>query len=250
MDSPGARHRREVGDLRFSGGILDHGRALGEHGAHQDVVGRGVAGELEHDPRADKAVAVALDVAVLGNEGGAEILERAQVEVDRTVPEVVAARHRDPGGAVAREQGAEHDDRRPHLLDELIGGDGSHVFRDRDLEVSLRASALVEDLGPHCAKHVGHDRDVADDRDVVEAVDARGEKARRHELQHGVLRPVHAHGALQRAGRAQDEAIHGETVLRQAGRDHPQPARATSRCPLSSARCAWCSRACRWTVSW
>ena len=88
---------------------------------------------------ADQAVAVPVDVAVLGDEGGAELLERAQVEVDRAVAEVVASGHRDPGGAVAGEQRAEHDDRGPHLLDELVGGDGRHVVRDGDLEVASRA---------------------------------------------------------------------------------------------------------------
>ena len=177
-----------------------------------------MARELEHDASADEAVAVPLDVAVLGHKGGAQVLERAQVEVDRAVAEVVAAGHRHPGGAIAGEQGTEHDDRCPHLLDELVRGDGRHVLGDGDLEMPIGASALMEDLGPHRAEHVRHDGDVTDDRDVVEAVQARGEKAGRHELQHGILRPVHVDGALQRAGRAQDEAIHGETVLPGRGR--------------------------------
>ena len=62
------QHRGEVGDLRLAGGVLDHRRALREHGRHQDVVGGGVARELEHDPSADEAVAVPVDVAVLGHE--------------------------------------------------------------------------------------------------------------------------------------------------------------------------------------
>ena len=85
-------------------------------------------GNCEDDPGADEAVAVALDVAVLGDEAGAEVLERAQVEVDRPVAEVVAAGHRHPGGAVAGEQRAEHDDRGTHLLDELVGSDRRHVL--------------------------------------------------------------------------------------------------------------------------
>ncbi len=147
-------HGGEVGDLRLAGGVLDHGRALGEHGGHQDVVRCGVARELEHDAGADEAVAVALDIAVLCYKARPEVLEGAQVEVDRTVAEVVAAGHRDPGGPVTGEKGAEHDYRGTHLLYELIRGDGGHLARDGDLEPALLAPALVDDLGSHGAQHV------------------------------------------------------------------------------------------------
>ena len=218
------QHGGEVADLRFPGGVLDHGRALGEHGGHQDVVGCGVARELQDDAGADEAVAVALHVAVLGDEARPEVLEGAQVEVDRPVAEVVTAGHRDPGGAVTGEQRPEHDDRGPHLLDELVGGDRRHVVGHGDLEVTVGPTALVAHLGPHGPKHVGHDRDVADHRDVVEAVQARGEQAGGHELQDRVLRPVHLDRALERSARAQHEAIHGETVLPVAARGHRPPA--------------------------
>ena len=58
--------------------------------------------------------------AVAKLELGAHLLEAAQVHVDRAGPEVVAAGHGHPGPADPAEQRAEHDDRRPHALDELV----------------------------------------------------------------------------------------------------------------------------------
>ena len=43
------------------------------------------------------------------------------MHVDGPGPEVVAAGHGHPGPPEAAEQRAEHDDRRPHPLDQLVG---------------------------------------------------------------------------------------------------------------------------------
>ena len=66
-------------------------------------------------------VGPSLDVAVGELEGGAELLQRPQVHVDGSGPEVVASGKGDPRSPEAGQQGTEDHDRRPHPLDDLVG---------------------------------------------------------------------------------------------------------------------------------
>ena len=157
----------QVLDLGLARRVLDHGRALGEHRRHEDVVGRRVARVLEHDAGPDEPVAVSLDVAVLGAELSPELAERAQVEVDRALAEVVATRQRQPRPALAGEQRAEHDDRGPHPLDQLVGRHGHELGGRVDEEIAL---SVALDRGAERPEHVGHDRDIGDTRDVASRV--------------------------------------------------------------------------------
>ncbi len=100
---PGAEHPRahaieeggEIGDLGLAGGVVDDRRPLREHGRHQRVLGGADTRVLEQDASTDQHVGARLDEAVREVERRAELLRALQVHVDRTRPEVVAARHRD-----------------------------------------------------------------------------------------------------------------------------------------------------------
>ena len=166
------QERGEVGHLGLARRVLDHRRPLGERGSHQDVVGRGVARELEHDARPDEAVTTSFDITVLASELRAELGERPQVDVDRAGAEVVTAGQRDARRAVAREKRPEHDDARPHLLDELVGRDRGAARGGRDDE---RAVVVALDLGADRFEHLRHDRHVGDPRDVLEPRRALGQ---------------------------------------------------------------------------
>ena len=64
-----------------------------------------------------------LELAVAELERRPHRLQPGDVHVDRAGAEVVAAGHRQPHPAAAREQRAEHVDRRPDPLDQLVRGD-------------------------------------------------------------------------------------------------------------------------------
>ena len=114
--------RREVGDLGLAGRVVDDGRALGQHGGHEDVLGRADARELEQDAGADQLVGPGLDVAVADREASRRVASRPATCMSiGPGPEVVAAGQGDPGLAESSEQRAEHHDRCPHALDELVG---------------------------------------------------------------------------------------------------------------------------------
>ena len=106
--------------------VLDHGRALGQRRRHEQVVGRGVARVLEHDPRRRRrrpsGDASPLDVRRGGLEGPRPSPRApSRWKSIGRVAEVVAARQRHARRAAAGEQRPEHDDRGAHLLDELVG---------------------------------------------------------------------------------------------------------------------------------
>jgi MFS family permease len=138
-------------------------------------------------------------------DGGAELLERPEVHVDGPGTEVVAARHGHPRPAEAGQQRAEHDDRRPHGLDQLVGRLGRDVLRHLDRDVVVVAD---DDPAAHGPEQLGHELDVDDAGDVAEGERPLGQHRRRHQLQHRVLGAADGYGARQRVAGAHEDAVH------------------------------------------
>ena len=202
--------RAQVGYLRLPRRVLDHRRALGPDRGHQEVLGCTDARKLEHHTRPDEVVTAGLDVAVGGLEPHTEGFQAADVHVDRPRPEVVAAREGDAREAVAGEQGSEHDNRRSHALDELVGRLGRDVGTDVDGDHVILGATHV---GTHRGEEVAHDLDVDDARDVSENGSALGHEARRHQLEYGVLRPLDGNRALQGPTAPHDDALHALSMV-------------------------------------
>ena len=212
-DDAGAHAHEEgsqVGDLRLASCVVDHGRSLGAHGSHEKVLGGTDARELEHDAGADQLVAPGLDVAVRRLEAHAEGLEAADVHVDGSGAEVVTPGQGDPRVPVAGQEGAEHDDRRPHLFDELVGRLGGEVGPHVDGENMVFDAAHV---GTHRDEEVAHDLDVDDVRDVAQHETTFSDEAGRHQLEDGVLRPLDGDRALEGAAAPHDDLIHALSMV-------------------------------------
>ena len=84
-------------------------------------------GNPKRDLGAVQAVGGRLQLAVAELELGTHRLQPGDVHVDRPGAEVVAAGHRQAHPTAAREQRAEHVDRGPDALDQLVRGDGREV---------------------------------------------------------------------------------------------------------------------------
>ena len=138
----------EIGDLRFTGGVVDPGRAVGEHRRGEQVLGRTDAREVERDVGPVEPVGERLEVAVAELERGAHRFEAGDVHVDRTRAEVVAARQRQPDVTAAGEQRAEHVDRRPDPFDQFVRGDRDDVARVGQLEAARRRCAPCRRRSP------------------------------------------------------------------------------------------------------
>ena len=122
--------RGEVGDLRLARRVLDDGLALGEHRRGHQVLGRADAREVEDDARAASACCSAPRRSRATTSSSAPMrLQAAEVHVELAAPDVVAAGQRDARLAAAREQRAEHVDRRPHPADEVVGRLGGQPAR-------------------------------------------------------------------------------------------------------------------------
>ena len=218
---------------------------------HQQVVGRGVARVLEGEPRAAKAAArrgrparstvprTTKHVApIAASPSRWKLTGRSR---SRRPP--AAAAHR-PG---AREQRAEHDDRGADLLDELGRRRRREAPRRTARQIDSSWSAAQWTRQPSSPSTDGHGVDVADARDVGEPEHALGEQARRHLLQHGVLRPARGDRPGERASRHRRQTC-SRTVVRLCGHRHSRCRRVRPRapndaCPSARARTQLGSRA-------
>ena len=114
------------------------------------------------------------------------------MEVERAAADVAAPRHRHPGVALAGQQGAEHIDRGPHAVHELVGRLGVELAGDVDLHDVTDEVHGRPDVAEHLVLHIGQDfremlvlvmmRVHVDDQHVVEVASMRllagiGEKA-------------------------------------------------------------------------
>ena len=131
MDRVGARafdlraHRRqergEVADLRLARGVLDDGLAVGAGRGHHEILGARHRDGVEHEPRAFELRRTRADVAVVDRDRRAHRAQPQDVQIHGPCADRAAARQRHVGMAESAEQRAEHENRRAHRLDELVG---------------------------------------------------------------------------------------------------------------------------------
>ena len=138
-----------------------------------------------------------------GAERRPQALERLQVHVDRSRPEVVAARQGNPGGSEASQQRAEHHDRRTDALDEVVRRLGvqlgGHV--DDQPVIGTRHGHA------HGFEQFAHERYVGDVGHVGQHVLPLRQQARRHQLEHAVLGAADADFAVERAAALRHERV-------------------------------------------
>ena len=101
----------------------------------------------------------ACDEAVRDLDLGAHRLEPAEVHVDLAAADVVAAGQRDPRLAAAREQRAEHVERRAHARDELVRRLGRELAATRRSRTTSGAGPV--DARADGAQQVDHHVEVA-----------------------------------------------------------------------------------------
>ena len=105
----------------------------------------------------------------------------AEVHVELAAADVVAAGQRDPRLTAAREQRAEHVDRRPHPAHQVVGRLGRQPARGVD--VQLFGGPAHSTVGADRAQHGDHHVEVGDRRQVAHDGDARREQRGRDLLQ-------------------------------------------------------------------
>jgi hypothetical protein len=200
------QHHAEVLDLGLARGVLDDGAALGERRRHHQVLAAGHGRHVEDDRRALQPLALDVDVAVIEDDLGAHRGEPLQVLIDRPRADGAAARLRHPGPTEARDQRAEHHDRRAHGLHQIVGRLELGLLRRRRAD-DHRALAL--DLAAELAQELGHGRHVLQLRDVLERAGPAGQERRGHHRQRGVLGAADGDVSNQAAAAFDDDLVHG-----------------------------------------
>ena len=114
----------EIRDLRLLRGVLQHRFAVGQRGGHQQVLGAGHRDHVGRDPRSLQPRGLGDDVAVLDGDVGTHREQALDVLVHRARADRAAAGQRHARLAEARQQRAQHEDRRAHRLHQVVGGFG------------------------------------------------------------------------------------------------------------------------------
>ena len=188
----GCQESGKVGDLGFSGAVLEDGFAVGKDGGHEEVFGAGDGDFVEDDVRAFEAACspvrtAGFQVAVVLGDGGAHGFEALDVEVDRAAADGTAAWHGYAGDAGAGDEWAEDEGAGAHGLDDL-------VFRDRvgedgalDAGAVLGSAVAQLDFGAHAGEELALGLDVTDLGDVFEDDLVFGEDGGGHAGEGGVF---------------------------------------------------------------
>ncbi len=202
------QHRAEVGDLGLAGGIVDHGRTLGEHTSHHQVLGGAHAREVQPDGRSLQAAGrPGHKDARLDIHHGSELGQTADMHVQSAAADRVPAGQGHPSFAAAGDQRAQHDDGRPDPADHIAVGRRTGPYRHVDRQRAAREIPL--DGHSERSQHIGHDRDIKNVGHSTKSRPTMGQQARGHQLEHGVLRPRDIDLADKPRPAPDHEAFHG-----------------------------------------
>ena len=125
-------------DFRLAGRAHEDGLALGQRGRAHDVDraqhGRALRAAEVHPAALEPPAHLADDVAVLGAELRPQLLQPADVQVDRPVADGAAAGDRDDRLPALGQQRPQHADAGPHRLDDVVAGLALLLVDDLDVQ--------------------------------------------------------------------------------------------------------------------
>ncbi len=194
---------REVHDLGLAGGVLEHRRAVGERGGHQQVLGAGDRHHVEHDSGAAQSAARA-DIAVLEVDHRAHRLQSLHVLVHRSQPDRTAPGQRYARLAATGQQRAKRQDRRAHRPDQFVRSE--RPVDARGVEADGARNAGVE-RDAHLAEQRNHRPHVVQARHVGQDERFGCQQRGAQDRQRGVLGARCAHFAGQRCSALDGQLI-------------------------------------------
>ena len=162
------------------------------------------ARDIEVDACADQTIGTGVDVPIAQIDLRAKLFHRFHVQVHRTRAPGTATGERDACTAEPGEERTEHIDRRPHLLDMLVG-------RFEDVHTGgVEREEVVLQLGGHSHRpqERGHGVHVAQRGCVPEMECAAGQQGGGHQCECRVLGAADADGAVEGLSAPDHEFIH------------------------------------------
>ena len=168
----------------------------GAHDVDRPQHGRPLRPAEIHPAALEPAADFADDVAVFGAEIGPELLQAADVQIDRPVADGAAAGNADDRLAALGQQRPQHADAGPHRFDDVVAGLARRFVLNLDIQRAVQRRArrfaglrrlMAIDVAAQLADELGHRIDVAKARDALEGGFALGHEARGHDRQRAVL---------------------------------------------------------------
>ena len=209
LDPRAHRHQAlgEVGNLRFAGGIRQHGLPVGQRRGHQQVLGRADADERKHDGRAMQPFwRGGVHVAALQPDLRTHLLQPLQVEIDRPRPDRAPAGQRHPRFPHARHQRPQHQERRAHLAHDVVRRHGvADGSADRQRPPIVGGTLHGHTVMLQQARHVER---VRQQRHVAQHQPLIRQQPRGHQRQAGVFRPADHDFAVQRSPATDPNSVH------------------------------------------
>ena len=211
-----------VRHFRLARGADQHGLALRERGGRHDVDraqhGRALRAAEVHAAPLQAAADLADDVAALGAELGAELLEPADVEVDRAVADRAPAGDADDRPPALGQERPEHADAGAHRLDDVVAGLDDLLVGDLDVEVAVEGRAVAHarvgdrvvavERDAQLAEEPDHRVDVGQARHALERGLALGDEARGQDRQRAVLAAADLDFAFESVPAPDEKAVH------------------------------------------
>ena len=203
----------QIDDFRLARGIFDAGAALCGHRRHQCVFGRADRYHRKGDSPAWQAAPRrgGLDVAGGELDHRAHFLERLQMQVDRPVADRTAARQRYRRLAAAADQRPQHEDRRAHLADDVIGrfGRGQLAGADRHHPAEILGPRTFDlSRGAQLVKQMAEAIDIGQSRQIAQRQRFVGQQGAGHQRQRGVLGAGNRKTARKTVAAANENAVH------------------------------------------
>ena len=204
--------RGEVDNLRLPRRVRQHGLTVGQRGGHQQLLGRADGDEREHDRRpAQPPGHTAINITAIQVEGGAQLLQPLQMQVDRAGADRAAAGQRHPRLPHPRQQRAQNQHRGAHLAHDVVRrlgiGDGA-ADRQRPPVVAdwVHRDAVL-------GQQRGHRVDVGELWHVGQDHPVLGQQTGGHQRQRRVLGPADLDFPRQRPAAADSNSVHSDYIL-------------------------------------
>ena len=207
----------EVRDLGFARRIGENRLALGQDRRHQQVFRAAHGNDGKDDRGALQSVGRrCLDIALVEFDLGAQLGQGPEMQIDGPRADGAAARQRDLGPPVTRQQGPENEHRSPHLAHQIVGRRGAVGRARGQFENPARRTAALAvhgDLNPEIGEQARHGGHVDQVRKIGQRQGIGGQKACRHQRQGRVLGPSDGNGAAQRIAANDTNSIHGPFLV-------------------------------------
>ena len=209
-----------VHHFRFAGRADENGLSLGQRGGAHDVDGaedrRALRPAEIHTAAFQAAAHFADNVAVLSAELRAELLQTANVQIDRAIADGAPSGDGNDRLAALGQQRPQHADRGPHRFDDIVAGLAHRFIGDFKIEIAVERGAIAhrcvrfmaEDMATQLTDELGHRVEIGKAGNALQNRLSLGHQAGGEDGECGVFAAGNLDLTLETIPTVNDEAVH------------------------------------------